>query len=88
MPYIKPGDLYEIQRQIAGLVKLQGDSLEECPESVRDFLRTNPVNGKVQDRIRIAKVNDVWVDLDDVSDAEEMDHAFVEQELPEFEADK
>lgn len=85
MPYIKPGKLYEVQSYVAELAKQQSQSLDNCPEPVQEFLRTNPVNGEKQDHIRIVNVNGVWVDLDDAMDANELDHAFRRQGLPEIE---
>lgn len=76
MPYLKPGEIIEAQESIAHLLSEAGLDMDYLSNESQKFMRKNPVTGENQVQIRIAKVNGVWVDLDDVEKAEEQGHVY------------
>lgn len=73
MPFIKPGEVYEVQKLITELIEdfpalekeYRGGNLDK---DVYSFLERNAVTGNKEEGM-IVKVNGVWVDVDSFMDA-------------------
>ena len=69
--FIKPGEIYEAQSTIIGLLRENDKDLKDLDEEVREFLQINPVT-KEKSGGKFRYVDGVWVSEEGYEDADSL----------------